>query len=80
MSMGGIRFGIRITHVPTQAEVITTSTCVKSLRNGKALLMPFLKSKVYSIKNKLATSSEVETVYNLPDGVQYPENLEEYKE
>lgn len=70
---------ITVTHVPTGISVTVDDNYSRSLNKCRDKAMSILRSKLY-VHNMGKNLNKDDITYDLPDNVQYPDELEDYKE
>ena len=66
-----------LTHIPTGIKVAVDDAYQRSDHKKLQIAMKILRSKLYMMKHPIKQN---EVHYEFPDDVQYPDELNEYKE
>jgi protein subunit release factor A len=71
---------VTLTHIPSGESVIVD--CTRSSHKNIAIAMKVLRSRLWAQQNwfKRPTPENVVARYNLPDGVEAPNDLNDYNE
>jgi protein subunit release factor B len=79
MTIGSMRSreAYKIIHLPTSISV--TCDLYRHQYQNKLMCEKLLKAKLWAAKN-LPPSSDVVAIYELPDGIQWPDNLNDFRE
>ncbi len=67
---------VRVTHTPTGLTVFCDASRSANQNRGKAIKL--LKARLWALKNQTVPDAEI-AVYELPDGVLDPNELNEYR-
>ena len=76
--MRGPLWSLKLTHIPTGIEVIRTSDHFRNQHLARDSAMKYLKSRLHWL-GKEVEEGQVVTVYERPDDMTYPRELDEYR-
>ncbi len=80
MSLNNLcRWALRITHMPTGFSVQTDSTSHRTMRAAYEKLIRVVKASIYQKGKVPAVEHKKNYYYILPDTIQYPDDLEQFR-
>jgi protein subunit release factor A len=80
MSLNRINFAVRITHIPTGEMACVDSTTARNMPQAKRQAESLLHARVWAAQNGMKRPCAEIATYDLPDDVQWPSDLYEYRQ
>ena len=76
MTTDRLNWSIKVTHMPTGESITTTAECFRNQHLAQEVAIKVVRARLYAKTMELGPSN---FVYDLPDDVQFPHELEDYK-